>query len=58
LIKYFDLQTEIADDNLMGEIKIKEKEVYEELDITPFQRRNIIINKRFKRKSIKNYFII
>jgi len=56
MIKYFDLQTEIADDNLMGEIKIKEKEVYEELDITPFQRRNIIINKRFKREVYKKLF--
>lgn len=55
MVKYFDLEVEIADEKLTETIKQKEQEVYndEEINITPFQRKNPSINKRFKREVIK-----
>ena len=53
MVKEYDLETNIAEEELVLEIKLREKEVYEELNITPFQRKNLIINKRFKREVYK-----
>lgn len=53
MVKKYDLELEIADENLVDEIKQKEQEVYEELNITYFQRKNSAINKRFKREVYK-----
>ena len=60
MVKKYDLETNIAEEELVLEIKLREKEVYEELNITPFQRKNLIINKRFKRevyKKLTHYYV-
>jgi len=48
MVKYYSMELEIADEDLVKEIKQVEKEVYEEINITPFQRKNPKINKQFK----------
>jgi len=49
MVKYYAEENEIADKHLIAEIKQAEKEVYEKMDITSFQRVNPNINKKFKR---------
>jgi len=49
MVKYYVEDSEIANEHLIAEIKQAEKEVYEKMEITSFQRVNPNINKKFKR---------
>ena len=52
---YSELDPEIADKEMEDEIKVAEKETYEKLGITPFERVNPKINKKFMTTVCSNF---
>ena len=53
MVKYYSTEIELADKDLIAEIKQAEQEVYEEINITPYNRKIPKINQQFKNEVCK-----